>query len=184
MNRHKTSYRSVTIVAGTGHRPEKLIIGAYNGYDSEVARRIVDLAVCAIGRYHPEIIITGMAQGWDQAIAEAAFVMAVPYHAYVPFQGQERRWPKSAQRKYQSLLSDAEQVRVINDGVVENHAQAAQLMQQRNEAMMDALGEDDSVWALWNGDTFGGTYNCVKYAQRREINIVNFWTSWERYKDE
>lgn len=41
-------------------------------------------------------------------------------------------------------------------------------MQKRNEYMVD---NSDIVIAVWDG-TKGGTYNCVKYAQKLEKKII------------
>ena len=41
-------------------------------------------------------------------------------------------------------------------------------MQKRNEYMVDLA---DKVIAVWNGST-GGTYNCVKYAEKCGKEII------------
>lgn len=44
--------------------------------------------------------------------------------------------------------------------------------------------------ALYNGDLNdptkhhirGGTYNCIKYAERQGKEIINVWSDWEAFK--
>ena len=54
-------------VAGTGHRPNKL-----GGYDDDIYQRLVTLAMTYLEETRPKRVISGMALGWDQALAEAA----------------------------------------------------------------------------------------------------------------
>ncbi len=156
------------ILAGTGHRPDKL-----GGYNTHVAQRLQTLASAALTKHQPQLVISGMALGWDQALAEAAVAHDIPFHAYVPFEGQESMWPLQAQQRYQDLLWKADKVIIVCEGSF-----AAWKMQKRNEAMVDAC---DKVLALWNG-TSGGTANCVAYAKTQNKPIFNLWHSWEKYR--
>jgi len=54
------------ILAVTGHRPEKL-----GGYGPAVAERLFNLASSELQGLRPEYVLTGMAIGWDQAVADA-----------------------------------------------------------------------------------------------------------------
>ena len=72
------------IIAATGHRPDKL-----GGYGSIVADRLFHLAYETLEELAPTLVISGMALGWDMAVAEAAFCLDIPFHAYRPFEGQE-----------------------------------------------------------------------------------------------
>ena len=48
-------------------------------------------------------------------------------------------------------------------------------MQQRNELMVN---DSDMVLALWDGESAGGTWNCIQYAGKVEKEIVNLWDAW------
>lgn len=157
------------IIAGTGHRPGKL-----NGYGEEQRRQLFTFATDIIGTLpeRPTLIISGMALGWDTALAEAARAMLIPYRTYVPFKGQEIMWPRETQRIYHDLLHDADGVvTVCKDGY------AGWKMQKRNEAMVDAC---DHVLALWDG-SHGGTSNCIAYAKVRAKPVTNVWNKWEKF---
>jgi uncharacterized phage-like protein YoqJ len=156
------------IVAGTGHRPKKL-----GGYGQLAHDILVELAQNWLENTGPELVISGMALGWDQALARAAVEAGIPFDAYVPCHGHPARWPEESQRKYAALLEQARDIKIIHDGPYPG----PQVMQQRNEAMVDNA---DTVLALWDGSS-GGTANCVRYAERRGVTIVNLWERYENF---
>jgi uncharacterized phage-like protein YoqJ len=148
------------VIAVTGHRPKTL------GYDSMTAARMLETAREVIRRYKPKGVITGMALGWDTAIAAACLEAGVPYIAAIPFVGQEARWRAADQFDYQRFLKWSEKVHVCSPG-----GYAASKMQTRNQWMVD---QAELVVALWNGED-GGTSNCVRYAQAQNVPIHNAW---------
>ena len=156
-----------TIFAGTGHRPDKL-----GGYGADVSTRLVDLARAALTKYRPDEVVSGMALGWDTALALAAIELGIPLTAAVPFEGQERKWRPEQQRLFQAILARASTVVVVSPG-----GYAVWKMQARNEWMVDRA---TGVLALWNGSA-GGTGNCIEYAHAQQVEIVNLWATWERY---
>lgn len=152
------------ILAATGHRPEKL-----GGYAERTRWRLIMLAVDYISDANPDRIICGMALGWDQAVAEAAVECGIPFVAAVPFRGQEHKWPLARQRHYDRLLSAAETVEVISP-----YADSTPY-QHRNEWMVDRASK---IVALWDG-SWGGTFNCVRYAEKRRVPVDNLWSRWD-----
>lgn len=155
------------ILAGTGHRPDKL-----GGYGAGVSSRLVDLARAALIRYRPNEVISGMALGWDTALALAAIELGIPLTAAVPFEGQERKWRPEQQEQFRAILALATTVVVVSPG-----GYAVWKMQIRNEWMVDRA---TAMLALWDGSG-GGTGNCIEYARRRKIQIVNLWAAWAKY---
>jgi uncharacterized phage-like protein YoqJ len=160
------------IVAGTGHRPDKL--GGYLGFIDKVYPRLVDLAAAALKKFSATKVISGMAQGWDWAIADAAIRLQLPWEAALPCDGQDAVWPVDAKQYYASLLSKATTVTMCGPG----GGYAVWKMNYRNKYMVDWC---DLLLALWNG-TKGGTNNCVSYAQEKERRMVNVWPSWEKFR--
>jgi len=152
------------ILAGTGHRPDKL-----GGYSSLIARELQKLAEKELFRLRPDMVIIGMAQGWDQALGWAAKAQHIPFRAYIPFVGQENVWPEEVQDRYRDLLSYADQMVVCSPG-----GYSAAKMQTRNMRMVDDCTD---VLALWDG-TPGGTANCVSYARFKKRVIHNCWDAW------
>lgn len=152
------------VTAGTGHRPPKL-----GGYSPGVRGALYRMARQWLEAEQPGCVISGMALGWDQALAQASYDVGIPWHAYIPFEGQEKAWPETSQATYHELLRHAaRKVYTSAPGY------AAWKMQRRNEAMVDACTH---VLALWDGSE-GGTHNCVKYAELKGKPIINLWETW------
>lgn len=149
------------VVAGTGHRPNKL-----GGYGVAAERRVLNTALRSLEHLKPERVISGMALGWDQALARAAIDLGIPFVAAVPFEGQERMWPEHSRRRFRELLAQASETVIVSPG-----SYSANAMQVRNIWMVDHC---DRVLALWNGST-GGTHNCITYAARAGKPFVNAW---------
>lgn len=152
------------IIAATGHRPDKL-----GGYSDAIAEKLMRLAWGALLSERPEGVISGMALGWDTAVARAAIMLGIPLIAAVPFKGQEHQWPALAQYDYRKLLARAARVEIISLGDY-----SARAMQRRNEWMVD---ESNRLLALWDGSS-GGTANCVAYAGRKDREVINLWGEW------
>lgn len=150
------------IVAGTGHRPTKL-----GGYSPQAFDRLVALAEGWLTDNRPSKVISGMALGWDMALAQASINLGIPFVAAVPFHGQEGNWPMTSRISYHKLLEKSESTIVVSPG-----GYAAFKMQKRNEWMVDNC---DTLLALWNGSA-GGTFNCIRYAKSVPgVRIVNLY---------
>jgi uncharacterized phage-like protein YoqJ len=152
------------IVAFTGHRPDKL--GGYkvpNPVYSHVCRQIEK----ALVELQPEKVITGMALGVDQWAAYIAYKMKIPFLAAIPFEGQESAWPSKSQQTYRQLIKVASEQVIVSPGKY-----AREKMQIRNEWMVNQC---DKLIGVYNGDTTGGTANCIKYAKSigKEIIIID-----------
>jgi uncharacterized phage-like protein YoqJ len=151
------------IVAATGHRPKSLPTG-YN------ITPLIALVKPWLTSRKPDAVISGMALGWDQAVAQAAIELGIQVHAYVPFVGQADAWPSAAHAAYQVLMSKCAKIRIVSPGGYE-----VWKMQKRNEAMVD---DCDLVLALWNGEA-GGTGNCVRYAGKKGKTVENLWEIYD-----
>jgi len=153
------------VIAGTGHRPEKL-----GGYGEDVFLRLCHVASEALIRLSPTRVISGMALGWDQALAQAATEWHIPFVAAVPFKGQEAMWPAASQKYYHELLRKAESVVYVS-----KPPYTFRKMQERNEYLAN---ECDKMLALWDGSG-GGTANCLQYARLiAHKPIENVWDQW------
>jgi uncharacterized phage-like protein YoqJ len=156
------------IIAGTGHRPDKL-----GGYSKEVFQDLRATARARLSASQPKLVISGMALGWDMAIAAAAYDLKIPFAAYIPFVGQQSRWPDLSQRQWQWLMDRAALHEVCSEG-----GYAAWKMQHRNKRMVD---DCNVLLALWDGSE-GGTGNCVAYATKIEKPTVNVWDEYKQLR--
>lgn len=157
-------------IAGTGHRPDKL-----GGYDSRTYMMLYNTAYnwLAINRKDIEVVISGMALGWDQALAEAALDLKIPVIAAIPCYGQESKWPQKSKDKYKAILSRIKTIHIVSPKYTSS------CMQDRNVWMVDKATD---ILALYNGDYGGGTYNCIQYAQRKNKNIINLWDHFNKHR--
>jgi uncharacterized phage-like protein YoqJ len=157
------------ILSVTGHRPDKL-----GGYGEKNRKLLIEYAMESLdfidADYTVEKVLTGMALGWDQAIAEACIRLDRPFVAVIPFYEQPLRWPEESRKRYKELLNCAEKVICPSNSM----GYAVYKMQLRNEYMVD---QSSYVLALWNGSD-GGTKNCVEYARKKNVPIVNCWRDW------
>lgn len=156
------------IICGTGHRPDKL-----GGYSKAAHAQLVQIAWdwLRVRRKDITCVITGGALGWDQALAEAARRLRIPYTMAIPFEGFENKWPDESQLYLHYLCDNATDVVFVCEA-----GYAPWKMQKRNEWMVN---ESELVLAMWNG-TDGGTANCVRYAEKLNRPITNLW---ERYEE-
>lgn len=155
------------IIAGTGHRLDKL-----GGYSREAFDKLVQIATEYLFKYasKSDTVISGMALGWDQALAQAAKDCGIPYIAAVPFKGQEKMWPQKSQDYFNYLCQFAEEVVYVSEGSYQPW-----MMQKRNEWMVDNC---DILLAMYDG-TEGGTANCVRYANKHGKHIVNLYDKFK-----
>lgn len=169
------------VIAGTGHRPQKLNPKDPSdrafGYSEEAQEALketlrISLIEIQTENFDKELtVISGVAPGYDQALAEVALEEGMRVIAAVPFEGQEKTWRPDSQRMYSELLERIEaaggEVHVVSEG-----GYSAAKMQARNEWMVDRA---DMVLALHRSGQPGGTRNCIEYAEKQSKEIVNIW---------
>jgi uncharacterized phage-like protein YoqJ len=155
------------IYSATGHRLEVI------GYDNKP--KLIRYATAILPGYNPTKVISGMAIGWDQAVAWASVNNGIPFIAAVPFVGQADIWPKEAQEEYHHLLSLAEEVVIVCEGKFAPHK-----FHVRDQWMVD---HGDEMIALWNGNKYGGTYATVKLTKKAEKPLHNVWPGWEQFEN-
>ena len=158
------------ILSVTGHRPEKIF--SKNYYSQDNLKHLIKFAKIKIKEHNPEKIISGMALGWDQATALAAYGLNIPVIAAVPCYHQDSKWTITYQNLYKQLLDKASEVIFVHDGIY-NH----KCMLERNVFMVD---NSDEVLALFDG-TSGGTMHCCNYANKQQKTIHNTWNEWLDY---
>ena len=153
----------MTIISGTGHRP-----GVYFDHSQETEDKLIKLTEKTLLELGATKVFSGMAIGFDTALAQAAVNLGIPLVAVVPFVGQENVWPQESQDKYKLLISKASEVIVVSLG-----GYAAYKMQVGNQYLVDNC---EILVALFNNkEMSGGTFNCVEYAIKTKRQIRNIW---------
>jgi len=145
------------IVCATGHR--KIAVPE---------DRLIEIATDYLAETDPFRVISGMALGWDQAVARAAINLCIPLTAAVPFPQQPKLWPDHDQWNWTELIAAADRVHVVSD----YYRMSA--LEERNRWMVDNC---DRVLAFWDGSVNGGTANCIRYATKKKCPIDNVWES-------
>lgn len=160
------------ILACTGHRPPRLGLSydrASSLHLEELARlSLIDLME-ELGQ-RPEQVLSGMAQGWDRAVAEAALSMGLSVTAALPFIGQESKWPAPAQASYHAFLLRCSRVVTVCEGPAANWKYA-----QRDRWLVE---HSDRLLALYDGGNDGGTAITVHYAAKMGKPVHNVWPQY------
>jgi len=143
------------IVAGTGHRPEKCD-------ESDVRKKVEHVFKTApVG-----VFISGVAAGYDLWAADVALDLGVELWVARPWKGHQPRLADAA--LYAKVIAGASKVFNVSE---ELEYPGPWIYQKRNEFMVDNATH---VLAYWDG-TRGGTYNCVKYAEKKLVPIRNIY---------
>ncbi len=152
------------IISGTGHRPNKL-----GGYSQEAFNKLVTIAENYLKDNIPDKVISGMALGWDQALAQACINLKIPFIAAIPCFGQDNMWPNTSRLLYHSILNKASEVIFVSK---EGYNRTC--MQKRNKWMVD---NSDLILTIFNGSV-GGTANCINYAKSKNKKIINLYDKY------
>lgn len=155
-------------VCFTGHRPKAF--GTYNEFDPTIALTKLKLrdTIKECMENGIEFFISGGAIGVDIWAGEEVLGCGGKLIVAKPFPSQHKIWPKAVKKRYFEMLKQAITVYDINEDPYENWK-----MQSRNEWMVD---NSCMVIAVWGGKK-GGTYNCVKYAEKKKVPVyrINPW---------
>jgi uncharacterized phage-like protein YoqJ len=157
----------MNVVGVTGHRS-----GMGFRYRSDQLDRFALASICSA---EPDLIITGMAVGWDQAVAAGAARLGIPFIAAVPFPGQADPWPDRARRHYEDLLTQAAEVVEVTSERPYSQKLVTKAMHTRNQFIVDRANQ---ILALYNGGG-GGTGHCIKRAQIAKVPVTNVWELWK-----
>jgi uncharacterized phage-like protein YoqJ len=170
--RNKFGLKDGPVLAVTGHRIQRL---ARPGVDPlRLEELLTGFAEEVLDAARPSVVLTGMATGWDQAVAAAAIKLEVPFVAAVPYVGQDSLWDERTRRVYGVLLEAASAV-----CFVEEPPHAGWKMISRNRWMVDRA---ELLVALWDGDRKGGTASTVLHAEKRGVQVVNCWQDWDHFQ--
>jgi uncharacterized phage-like protein YoqJ len=156
-------------IAVTGHRPPRL-----GGYNYKVATATLDTAFKVLEHFEPKKVITGMALGFDIAVAKACLIEKIPFIAVLPFRGQERKWSERDIETYHKCLEGAETV--IYHSVKSNKSAYI----ERDKYMVDMC---DYVVGLYDGVPIGGTHETMMYACQRRVSVYSVWHWYKDFAD-
>lgn len=146
----------------TGHRPEKIDLP-----ESKVVA-VLEKEICTAIDAGFITFISGMARGSDIWAAEIVLRLreknsALHLIAASPFEGFEKSWESSWQKRYNKIMEEADLVRFVCDHYSKS------CFQIRNVWMVDRSAR---VIAVYNGEA-GGTRNTINYANKCGVPVIN-----------
>lgn len=158
----------------TGHR-----FGRELGPVTPELRRRLDLFAARMLSQHvlpcdSPRVVSGMATGWDQAMAAAAIRAGVPFAAVLPCTDYHLPWSLQQQKRYFAILGRADDIVYVKRGSYEGPGD----LFKRNRIVVDM---STSILALWSGTPRGGTAATVKLTKREGKPLINVWEDWRAF---
>lgn len=140
--------------------------------DEVLCHKILDKTTSILANLEPELVITGMAEGFDEILARAAMRLGIPFKAYIPNKGylgyyweQNSQTGRNRMEIAQKILARAQEVQYICTSV---YVGGMHSNFHRNIAMVN---DADTVLALVSRIPSPGTTHCVNYALRSNKNV-------------
>lgn len=176
------------VVVGTGQRPKDLPAGLGKAYSGAQHKALTQHAMVWLRRVlakHSRIkLVCGGAQGWDTALFHAGVILR-DYHGCdihvvlaTPddWQSHCKGWPIAVYNTWWLALHAK-----ANEYIQLPHKSGsfAARLNMRNGLMLDQIKGNGCVLAYHTGNkTVGsGTYNCMQEAKRKNIVVVNTFSS-------
>lgn len=148
----------MSVLAGTGHRPEDC-------EDEEVVREKIRTALLDSGA---DIVITGMAAGFDLFLGLEALDLGYEVWAARPWAGHTSR--RGGESQYAYIIERASKVVAVDEAV---KYPGVWVYHNRDRWMVDHC---DKVLAYLNPlATKGGTYGTVQYAIKKNKPVRNIY---------
>lgn len=158
------------IVAGTGHRPKycPCKYKAKHPWLKDLKNRL-EFYLKSLDTLNSDGIIVraGGAIGWDTWLAQTALDLGLELHLYLPFEGQEQKWPSDSREEYQRIRSLADKVNFTAERYY------PKVFFHRDRQMIE--GSDQVVSLLNPVVETGGTFYTVNEAKKLDIDVINFW---------
>lgn len=173
----------MSFIAGTGTRK-------IQNMDVAEKTKVLDILIGQIDQWDTDLgmgqhtIISGMAEGFDSALAIAALKHGNPLHLYIPNRGYgEYYWGKNSlsgrnrKAEFDAIVAQSERVEYTDEriGVSGLYHNGIHLNFWRNQAMVD----DADVlfgWVTGPNEADGGTADCVRrWNIKREDNSALYF---------
>lgn len=143
-------------VAVTGHR-------VLNNIDKNKLK----LLFCSLIEKGYNTFLIGMALGFDKLCFETLVEIRkeedIKLIACIPCEKQDLKFSASQKKDYAKMLNEADEKYYVNRDYTNT------CMQKRNEFMVD----NSSLLVAYLRRNYGGTYNTVKYAEKKNHIIIN-----------
>lgn len=168
-----SSAEKTYILCGTGHRPTRLGL-SYSVNDFKLLMNFARQELQKLNLPNNQIVISGAALGWDQALAEAAVLENYELWMAVPFKNFSANWSPIDKLRHNSLCQKATKVIYTSD---DEYNKA--LYYYRDVFMVQC---SNKVLSLYDNSPYGGTYITQKYALEAKKEVINLYDNFLKYK--
>ena len=149
----------------TGHRDVEQEPGELHRFARlSVARMVCDGA---------STVITGMARGWDLAVAQACVDLRVPFWAAVPFWRQAEHWKAVDKALWHALIVKCQHCEVGSTLAINES------YWNRNRWIVD---QSEQLWSFYDGRVPSGNRHCTLYAEQAGRKVVPLWQDWLEFR--
>lgn len=137
---------------------------------SELMKRLDEAVRNAVANGYTRFVAGG-ALGFDTMAARAVLSLReedprITLHLILPCKNQDKYWDDWQKKEYLSILEAADS----HEYICELYTRYC--MAKRNEAMVNA---SSLVIAYYNGEAKGGTAMTVRYAKKKDTQIINLF---------
>lgn len=112
----------------------------------------------------PDVVVTGMAIGFDQLVAEVCIELGIPFVAAIPYDGQEDLWSPDMKQRFYTILLHAADIVVVSPGEYQKWK-----LPVRNCWIVD----NTDCLCSYMVERRGGTLHCVTYAEKKIRPVFN-----------
>jgi len=146
----------IKIVGVTGHRKLE--------HPEEKVKQVVEEYLT---NTNPNVVVVGMALGFDMLVAEICAEKHIPFIAAIPCQGQTKFWNQTQKDRYVFLMKKAWKYKIVSPGGYQ-----VWKMFERNKWIVE---KSNMMVCYWNGKEKGGTSGCVAIAAKKDLSITNLF---------
>lgn len=139
--------KQVNVVGVTGHRKLE--------HDKDAIKKIVKEKLF---QYEADVVITGMALGFDMLVAEVCVEENIPFIAAIPCKGQTKAWTAEQRNQYVGLMEKCWKHKIVTPGPY----QVWKLF-ERNRWIVN---RSSIILSYWNGEDKGGTVATINEAKK------------------
>jgi uncharacterized phage-like protein YoqJ len=148
--------KRVNIIGVTGHR--KLM------HPKPTVKNIVREK---LHQLEADVVVTGMALGFDMLVAEVCVEEGIPFVAAIPCRGQTKAWPRHEKKHYMDLIDEAWKCKIISSG----DFQIWKLF-ERNKWI---INRSNFILGYWDGIPKGGSYATLELAKKAKVLSENLY---------
>ena len=171
-------FKNSKTICFTGHRPPEL--GGYdwnNRVNKEIMKALHEcICDCIMNDDKKKIrFIVGGALGIDQMAFEMCYLVKrkfpkikISIEIAVPVKNMESKWFKREDLiRFKSQMERADKITKVY--TLDKYKNSKKPFQARNEYMVD---QSDEIIAVYNNKPYGGTKNCIDYANKLDKSIT------------